>query len=966
MYATIRKNHTETRNNTGIVNESAADSDSQMLSVVITSDYTMFSRCMIRHDVVVFFWSDRYVKIPSGMQAIIQENANFSGIIGLIPAERYRKNVTIDHIGRREAIHFSRRLCKLSAHAGRILEPIPERILLTDILDDDLINPSSILDLWMSADSSDSLSVPIGMREQGQICFLDTHEKGYGPHGLIAGTTGSGKSELLQTLILSLAIHFPPREVSFLLIDYKGGGMANMFRNLPHLAGTISNLSGNMIERAMISIRSENQRRQAAFSAFGVNNIKDYRALYINKIATEPLPHVFIIIDEFAELKREEPEFMQQLISVAQVGRSLGIHLILSTQKPAGCVDDKIWSNSRFRIALKVRDKADSNDMLHRPDAAYITNVGRAYLQVGNDEEYILFQCAYTMAPVGVRHENTGIFLYDEGLNGTELQRHVPTGPEGSKSSQLTLIIDNLCKADALAGLEHGRRLWLDELPNSIYRPYEEGYGMSIPLGIFDDPQNQRQDTYEYNLVKAGNTAVIGYSGCGKSTAIQTVLNGFLKASRRFRTSLYLIDFGGKRLKEYADSRICGGYISEDESERIQILLGFLRKENDRRRRIYAGTSFECECTKTGAESAVCVIIDNFGSFMEYSGMEDCGTVAEIMRTSENYGIFFIVTGLSVSQGELNAKIMAQIKTVIPLSLKDKYEYASLLSVPAQRIPAIDKIPGRGMIKIGKRILELQVFVPTSGEEEDRNSKIAHVIKETNGYDTFIAKPYPYIPKEPRYTDFIKELSADDGDLSKGLPIGYDEGSGEKYSLPILHIESAVLISGRVKSGRKTTLLAIEQMAQIQGILTFRPTSVKKLSTFLKTEREDSICLILIDDLGKLLIDFYDSAYEKSEEDFLTEYFDNPRRNEGLRAKIIAVINPKDKSWLLSKRLWISICRRPYGICMGGELNDQGMFDFSFMSYSTMGQRKKAGRGSVALYDDDLFYGNIVIPNPRE
>lgn len=181
--------------------------------------------------------------------------------------------------------------------------------------------------------------------------------------GLLAGTTGSGKSETLQTLILSLAISYSPTEVAFFLIDYKGGGMANLFSGLPHLAGQISNLSGHLIQRAMISVKSENRRRQRIFAEYGVNNISAYLRLYHEGEAEEAIPHLFLIIDEFAELKREEPDFMRELVSVAQVGRSLGLHLILATQKPGGTVDDNIWSNARFRLCLRVQDRQDSNDM---------------------------------------------------------------------------------------------------------------------------------------------------------------------------------------------------------------------------------------------------------------------------------------------------------------------------------------------------------------------------------------------------------------------------------------------------------------------------------------------------------------------------------------------------------------------------------------------------------------------------
>ena len=153
--------------------------------------------------------------------------------------------------------------------------------------------------------------------------------------------------------------------------------MANLFERLPHMMGQISNLSGNLIHRAMVSIKSENKRRQKLFSDFNVNHIDAYTKLVKKKEATIPIPHLLIVIDEFAELKREEPDFMRELISVAQVGRSVGVHLILATQKPGGTVDDNIRSNTKFKLCLRVASQQDSKEMLGKPDAAYLTQAGR-------------------------------------------------------------------------------------------------------------------------------------------------------------------------------------------------------------------------------------------------------------------------------------------------------------------------------------------------------------------------------------------------------------------------------------------------------------------------------------------------------------------------------------------------------------------------------------------------------------
>ena len=248
---------------------------------------------------------------------------------------------------------------------------------------------------WASTKVYKSMAVPLGVSKTG-VVYLDLHDKAHGPHGLVAGTTGSGKSEILQTYILSIATYFHPYEVAFVIIDFKGGGMVNQFRELPHLLGAITNIDGKEIDRSLKSIKAELQKRQRLFAENEVKHIDKYIKKFKSGEAREPLPHLIIIVDEFAELKAEQPDFMKELISAARIGRSLGVHLILATQKPAGQVDDQIWSNSRFKLCLKVQGPDDSNEVLKSPLAAEIKEPGRAYLQVGNNEIFELFQSAYS------------------------------------------------------------------------------------------------------------------------------------------------------------------------------------------------------------------------------------------------------------------------------------------------------------------------------------------------------------------------------------------------------------------------------------------------------------------------------------------------------------------------------------------------------------------------------------------
>lgn len=352
----------------------------------------------VNYGITTILLARSYDELPNECEYIIENTNEYQGMYHVTDSLDDRIDIKFDTVAGDRIEEFARRLSSIRVKEEKSGGEIPNVLTFFDMYGVSRLEELNVMERWRKNRTYESLRALIGQKAGGIDCYLDVHEKYHGPHGLVAGTTGSGKSETLQTYMLSLALNFSPDDIGFFIIDYKGGGMANLFEGLPHIIGQISNLSGNQVHRAMVSIKSENQRRQRIFNEHGVNNINLYTRLYKANEASVPIPHIFIIIDEFAELKREEPEFMRELISVAQVGRSLGVHLILATQKPSGTVDDNIWSNSKFRLCLRVQDRQDSMDMLHKADAAYITQVGRCYMQIGNDELYELFQSAWSGA----------------------------------------------------------------------------------------------------------------------------------------------------------------------------------------------------------------------------------------------------------------------------------------------------------------------------------------------------------------------------------------------------------------------------------------------------------------------------------------------------------------------------------------------------------------------------------------
>lgn len=646
---------------------------------------------------------------------------------------------------------------------------------------------------WKENDPTKTLEAEIGVDTMGDKFKLDLHEKFHGPHGLIAGMTGSGKSEFIIAYILSMAVNYHPNEVAFILIDYKGGGMAKSFENLPHTVGVVTNLDGAAVKRSIISIQSELKRRQTVFNEagkkVGVSNIDiyKYQKLFRDGAVTEPLPHLFIISDEFAELKSQQPEFMEQLISAARIGRSLGVHLILATQKPNGVVDDQIWSNTKFRVCLKVQEKADSMDMLKRPEAAELVQTGRFYLQVGYNELFKLGQSAWAGAPY-YPSEKALVEKDDSIVVIDEIGRVVKSAKIDKRKSlvshpkkQLDAITEYICRVAKEEGIKV-RPLWMKPIAAVILlKDLKEKYSyiknskflLNPIIGEYDDPRRQRQCLLTLPISEEGNVIVYGAAGNGKSTFLITLVYSLIDEHTPEELNIYILDFGAETFRAFSKAPHVGDVVLSYESEKIANLLKMLNDEMAKRKDLFADFGdYQTYISQSGKTSpSIIVMINNFAAFTElYGDYEDI--IVQLTREGVKYGIYFVLTATTCNG--VRYRISQNFKQLFVLQLNDESDYSTILGQTGGL--TISHFKGRGMFKTDL-VYEFQtayIFEPTQNVFVKIREYCDTLSKECNCTP---AKKIPILPSHID-KDFLIE-NWQQSDKTGQLPIGVVKSSLE-------------------------------------------------------------------------------------------------------------------------------------------------------------------------------------------
>ena len=668
--------------------------------------------------VSVIFSADAIDKLPSHCNTIVQWEKDYSGCYNTLSKFEEREGVAFDRVSLAEMDVFSRQLSNFKVRENASNAAIPDMLTFLDMYKTSRVEDLDMYHKWLENRTYESMRSLIGQKAGEQPVYLDIHEKYHGPHGLVAGTTGSGKSETLQTYILSLVLNYHPHEVAFILIDYKGGGMAQSFIGLPHLAGVITNLGGNQTTRALLSINAEIKRRQRIFNEYKIKHIDAYIELYRNGEAEEPMPHLLIIADEFAELKKEQPEFVRALVSAARVGRSLGINLILATQKPSGVVDDEIWSNTRFRICLHVADKQDSNEMLKRTDAAYITGTGRGFLQVGNDEIFDEFQSGWSGAPYTPEipfSDDSKAKAMIIGLTGKPeavKKKKKKKGDNVKKFTQLDAMVQYAAKLAEENHIKPLRQIWLPPLPKLLYLEdmkltWDEKQ-MKLPIGLADDPQNQRQFPVYLDFIRDGHLLICGSAGSGKTSLVQTILYGAALHYTAKQVNFYIADFSSRTMTAFAGLPHTGCICMEGDDEKIQQMMGFAEKSFSQK----GMGSYRDYRESYSDVPAIFLVIDNYPAFSDsYEQYES--TLIQLSREGASYGIYLILT--CNNSGDIRSRILQNITKGIGLQLADRFEYDSVIGMRSEILPD-DRTTGRGLIKEGVP-LEFQAALPVKASQ---------------------------------------------------------------------------------------------------------------------------------------------------------------------------------------------------------------------------------------------------------
>ncbi|MFI2702456.1 FtsK/SpoIIIE domain-containing protein [Cellulosimicrobium composti] len=635
--------------------------------------------------------------------------------------------------------------------------------------------------------------------------YLDLRTQG--PHALVGGTTGAGKSEFLQSWVLGMAAAHSPDRVTFLFVDYKGGAAFADCVNLPHTVGLVTDLSPHLVRRALTSLRAELRYREHLLNR---KKAKDLASLERTGDPDAP-PSLLIVVDEFAALVNEVPEFVDGVVDVAQRGRSLGLHLILATQRPAGVIKDNLRANTNLRVALRMADEDDSTDILGIPMAAHFdpSIPGRGAVKTGPGR-ITPFQTGYAGGWTTSRPERPRIDVQEMAF-GSDIRWELPE-PEVEEvtdpgPNDIARIVATISRAATEAAVPMPRKPWLPELAPTydLARLPNPRTDTMLLLGVEDDPTTQAQPTVFYEPDRDGNMAIYGTGGSGKSATLRTIAVSAAITARGGPVQVYAIDAGASGLRMLEDLPHVGAVISGDDEERVQRVLRTLRDLVDERSARYAavraGSLDEYRrLANAPDEPRILLLVDGIGAFRESYEFRPAhafpvwGAFTAVATDGRQVGVHVVVAGDRAASVPTSLGSTIQKRLVLRLASEDDY---LTLGVPKD-VLSLTSPPGRGVLD------ENEVQVAVLGGDPN----VALQARELGKLrDAMVRLGIPQAPGVERLPDSftldaLPELAGD------RPAIGLDDLDIAPVGLPA---RGTFMLSGPPGGGRTTALVTIAQ-----------------------------------------------------------------------------------------------------------------------------------------------------------
>ncbi|GLW65789.1 cell division protein FtsK [Actinomadura rubrobrunea] len=702
-------------------------------------------------------------------------------------------------------------------------DALPASARLLDLLD--MPDPSAehVLDAWRRTGGR-TTRVPIGVGPDGPF-EIDLRTDG--PHGLIAGTTGAGKSELLQTLIASLAVANRPDEMTFVLIDYKGGAAFKDCARLPHTVGMVTDLDGHATERALESLSAELRRREEILLRAGAKDIDDY-----HDAGGTGLPRLVLVIDEFAAMVAELPDFIAGLVDIGRRGRSLGVHLILATQRPAGVVTADIRANTNLRIALRVTDPDESTDVLDAPDAADIakSTPGRCYVRSGASELYPV-----QTARVGGRRPGGSAGPGSPSvlpLPWQSLGRPLPSPREAADDApavtDLAVLVQAVDEAARRAGIDKQPSPWLTPLPEKVKLTPRTAAGGSVvevppvPFGITDLPATQSREPLTLDLTSGGHLYIAGSAQSGRSTALRTIAGSLAGACSPYDVHLYAIDCGSNALLPLVALPHCGAVVSRDQLDRVERLIAALSAEVSRRQQLLAEAGFASLSEQRAAVAAtdrlpwMLLLLDRWEGFTAAFENYDYGRLLDalvrLLREGASVGLRAVFTG---DRSGLSGQISTVFDRRLVLRMADPNDYG-YAGLQEKQIPAAMP-PGRALEVVGPGLPVRESQIGLLADDPSGTAQVAALQEIARACVT----RYGRLPRKqrPLHVDELpvrvtyREAMALDPEFLAPSPLWALVGVGGDTLSPVgidlLNEGPGFVVAGPPRSGRSTTLLTI-------------------------------------------------------------------------------------------------------------------------------------------------------------